>query len=94
LEELGGSKWPDSFSFFYPLVSRAASSAMAYLLAIANISSSILGLFMASLRIKDESLLEEHDDGFIVDLREDVPLVAEVLNKLPKGLSFLLHHIG
>jgi hypothetical protein len=53
--ELGWSMWPDS-SFFYSLVSKVTSSARAYLLAIANISSDILGLFMASLRIKDESL--------------------------------------
>jgi hypothetical protein len=46
----------DSFSFFCPLVLRVASSARAYLLAIANITSDILGFFMVRLRIKDESL--------------------------------------
>jgi hypothetical protein len=54
LDELDWSVWPDFF--FYSLVSRIASSARAYLLAIANIYSNILGFFMASLRIKDESL--------------------------------------
>jgi hypothetical protein len=56
LGELGWSTCPDSFSFFCSLLSRAASSAMAYLLVIANISFDILGFFIASLRIKDESL--------------------------------------
>jgi hypothetical protein len=56
LDELGWSAWPDSFSFFYSLVSRVAFSAKAYLLAMANIASDILGFFMVSLRIRDESL--------------------------------------
>jgi hypothetical protein len=43
-------------------VSRVASFARAYLLVIANISSAVLGFFIMSLRIKDESLLEEPDD--------------------------------
>jgi hypothetical protein len=43
-------------------VSRVASSARVYLLVIASISSDILGFFVESLQIKDESLLEEHDD--------------------------------
>jgi uncharacterized membrane protein len=47
--------WPDSFSFSYSLVSRVASSATVYLF-IANISCDVLGFFMASSRIKDESL--------------------------------------
>jgi hypothetical protein len=54
LDELGWSVWTDSF--FCSLVSMVASSAMAYLFAIANICSVILGFFMASLWIKDESL--------------------------------------
>jgi hypothetical protein len=52
---------------------------------------------MERLRIKDESLesfLEEHDDRLVVDLRDDVPLVAEALNKLSEGVSFVLHHVG
>jgi hypothetical protein len=56
LGKLGWSVWPDSFSSFCSLVSRGASSVRAYLLVIANISSDVLGFFMASLRIKDESL--------------------------------------
>jgi hypothetical protein len=48
--------WPDSFSFFYSLVSRVASSARAYLLAMVNIVSDVLGFFMATLRISDGSL--------------------------------------
>jgi hypothetical protein len=51
--------------------------ARAYLLAIANISSDVLGFFMVSLRIKDESLLEEHDDRLVVDLQDNVSLIAE-----------------
>jgi hypothetical protein len=41
-----------------------------------------------------ESLLKEHDDRLIVDLWDDIPLVAEALNKLPKGLSLLLDDTG
>jgi hypothetical protein len=37
-------------------VLRVASSARAYLLAIDNISLDVMGFFMASLMIKDESL--------------------------------------
>jgi hypothetical protein len=29
-------------------------------------------------------LLEEHDDRLIVGLRDDIPLIAEVLNELPE----------
>jgi hypothetical protein len=68
LELLGWSEWPNSLSFFCSLVSRVTSSARTYLLAIANIPSDVLGFFMASLWIKDESLLEEYDDWFSVDL--------------------------
>jgi hypothetical protein len=37
-----------------------------------------------------ESLLEEHDNGLVVDLRNDIPLIAKALNELPKGLNLLL----
>jgi hypothetical protein len=37
-----------------------------------------------------ESLLEEHDDWLIVNLCDDISLVAEPLDELPEGLSFLL----
>jgi hypothetical protein len=49
LDEPGWLMWPDSFCY---LVSRVASSAKAYLLAIENISSDVLGFFMVSLRIR------------------------------------------
>jgi hypothetical protein len=54
LDELSWSMWPNSF--FCSLVSRVNSSAMVYLLAIANICLDVLGFFMVSLHIKDESL--------------------------------------
>jgi hypothetical protein len=78
LDLIGWSAWPESFSFFCSLVSRVTSSARAYLLAMANIASNILGFFM----VKDqgqihESLLEEHDDKLVINLRGDIPLVAE-----------------
>jgi hypothetical protein len=41
-----------------------------------------------------ESLLEEHDDGFIVNLRYNVSLVAEALDKLSKVFSLLLYDTG
>jgi hypothetical protein len=90
LDELGWFVWPDS-SFFCSLVSRVASSAKAYLLAMANIASNILGFFMVSLRIIDESLLEEHNNRLVVDLRDDVSLIAESLDELLEGLSLLLY---
>jgi hypothetical protein len=37
-----------------------------------------------------ESLLEKHDDKLVVDLQDDIQLVVEALNELPKGLSLLL----
>jgi hypothetical protein len=63
-------------------VSSVSSSAKASLLAIANISSGILGLFMVRLRINDEFLLEEHDNRFVVNLRDEVSLVAKALDEL------------
>jgi hypothetical protein len=42
--------WPDSFSFFCSLVSRVAYSVRVYLLAMVNIASDVLGIFMVSLR--------------------------------------------
>jgi hypothetical protein len=56
LDELGWSTWLESFSFFCSLVSRVASSARAYLLAMVNIASDILGYFLVSLRIRAGSL--------------------------------------
>jgi hypothetical protein len=53
---LDWSAWPDSFSFFYSQVSRVASSAKAYLLAMVSIASDILWFFMESLQIRDGSL--------------------------------------
>jgi hypothetical protein len=50
------------------LVLGVASSARVYLLVMVNITP----------------LLEEHDDRLIVDLRDDIPLIAEVLNELPE----------
>jgi hypothetical protein len=41
-----------------------------------------------------ESLLEEHDDGCIVNLRYNVSLVAEALDKLLRGFSLLLYDAG
>jgi hypothetical protein len=55
-EVLGGSEWPSSLSYFWSLVSRVTFSTRAYLLVIANMSLDIMGFFMASLWINDESL--------------------------------------
>jgi hypothetical protein len=64
------------------------------LLEIANISSDVLGFFMVSLRIKDESLLEEHDYRLVIDLQNNISIVAKTLDKVPEGLSFLLDYAG
>jgi hypothetical protein len=40
------------------------------------------------------SLLEEHDDRFVANLRDDVSLVAKVLDELSKWLSLLLDDVG
>jgi hypothetical protein len=94
LDELGWSVWPNS-SYFCSLVSRVASSVRAYLLAMANIASDILGFFMVSLRIKDRSLKnglwDDISSRFVIDLRDDISLVAKSLDELSKGLSFLLN---
>jgi hypothetical protein len=37
-----------------------------------------------------ESLLEEHNNRLVVDLRDDISLVVESLAELPEGLSLLL----
>jgi hypothetical protein len=37
-----------------------------------------------------ESLLEEHYDRLVIDLRDDISLVVETLDELPEGLSLLL----
>jgi hypothetical protein len=56
-----------------------------------------LGVFHAELvnqgRIS-ESLLEEHDDGLVLDLWDDGPFVTEMLDEFPKGLSLLLHDVS
>jgi hypothetical protein len=41
-----------------------------------------------------ESLLEEHDNRLVIDLRDDVSLVAKTLNKFPEGLSLLPDNAG
>jgi hypothetical protein len=84
LDELGWSVWLDSFSFFCSIVSRVASSASAYLLAMVNIAS----------RWVPESLLEEHNNRLVVDHQDDISLVAESLDKLLEGLSLLLDDAG
>jgi hypothetical protein len=54
LDELGWSGWPDSF--LCSLLSRVTSSARVYLLAMENIYFDVLGFFMASFWIWEESL--------------------------------------
>jgi hypothetical protein len=34
------------------------------------------------------SFLEEHDNGLVVDLWDDIPLIAEMLDELLEGLPF------
>jgi hypothetical protein len=41
-----------------------------------------------------ESLLEEHDNRLVIDLWDYISLVAEMLDKLPEGLSLLLDDAG
>jgi hypothetical protein len=94
LDKLGWSVWPDSFSFFCSLVSRVTSSARTYLLVMTNISSDVLGFFLVILRIRVGSLLEEHNNRLVVDLRGDISLVAETLDGLLDGLSLLLDDAG
>jgi hypothetical protein len=38
-----------------------------------------------------KSLLEEHDDGFVIDLQDDISFVAEALDEFLEGLSLLLY---
>jgi hypothetical protein len=41
-----------------------------------------------------ESLLKEHDNRLVVNLWDDISLVAETLNELLEGLSLLLYDTG
>jgi hypothetical protein len=41
-----------------------------------------------------KSLLEEHDNGLVIDLRGDVSLVAKMLDEFSEGLSLLLDNAG
>jgi hypothetical protein len=41
-----------------------------------------------------ESLLEEHYDRLVINLRDDIPLIAESLDELSEGLSLLLDDAG
>jgi hypothetical protein len=94
LEVPGRSDRLSSLSFLKSLLSRVASSARAYQLVMASISSDVLGFFIASFRIKEGSLspfLKNITNGFVIDLRDDVPLVEEALNEFLKGFSLLLH---
>jgi hypothetical protein len=68
--------WLDTFSFFYSLVSRVTSSARAYFLAMENIASDVLGVFMASLLIRDRSL-----SPFLMNTRIDLSSTS--------GMTFL-----
>jgi hypothetical protein len=89
LDELGWSVWPNSFSFFYSLVSRVASSTRAYLLAMVNIASDVLGFFHGELTDQGwipESLLKEHNNRLVVDLRDDILLIVESPDELPAAL--------
>jgi hypothetical protein len=89
LDELGWSVWPNSFSFFYSLVSRVASSTRAYLLAMVNIASDVLGFFHGELTDQGwipEFLLKEHNNRLVVDLRDDILLVVESPDELPAAL--------
>jgi hypothetical protein len=40
-----------------------------------------------------DSLLEEDDNRFVIDLRNDVPFVAEALNKFSERLTLILYHV-
>jgi hypothetical protein len=70
--------------------------AKAYLLVIANISfrhpEIFHGEFADQGRVP-KSLLEEHDDRFVINLQDDVHFFAEALNNFPEGLSLLLSHV-
>jgi hypothetical protein len=80
LDKLGWSAWPESFSFFCSLVSRVASSARAYLLAMANIASDVLEFFMVSLQIRDESL-SPFLKNMIIDLLSTSVVIFLLLQK-------------
>jgi hypothetical protein len=52
---------------------------------------------MVSLRFRDgvpESLFEEHNNRLVVNLWDDISLVAKSLDELPEGLSLLLDDAG
>jgi hypothetical protein len=66
--------WPESFSFFYSLVSRVASSARTYLLAMVNIFYDVLGFFIVSLQIGEGSL-----SPFLKNMMIDLSLTSAMI---------------
>jgi hypothetical protein len=74
LDVLGWSVWPESFSFFYSLVSRVTSSARVYVLAMVNIASDVLGFSMVSLRIRAGSLRP-----FLKNMTIDLPSTSRMI---------------
>jgi hypothetical protein len=41
-----------------------------------------------------ESFLEKHNNGFVVNLQDNISFVAELFDVLPKGVSFLQDNDG
>jgi hypothetical protein len=41
-----------------------------------------------------ELFLEEHDNGLVVNLWDDIPLIAETLDELQEGVSLLLDDVA
>jgi hypothetical protein len=41
-----------------------------------------------------ESFLEEQNNRFVIDVRDDISLVVKLLDELPEGLSLLLDDVG
>jgi hypothetical protein len=72
--------WPESFSFFYSLVSRVASPSRAYLLAMVNIALDVLGFFMVSLRIRTGSL-SPFLKNMMIDLSSTSGMIFLLLQK-------------
>jgi hypothetical protein len=59
---------------------------------ICTLADYVVGLqYDQHLRIKAESPLEEQEDRLVVDLRDDISLVAKMLDKFPKRFPILLY---
>jgi hypothetical protein len=48
-------------------------------------------VILLGVSVVEGRLLEEHDEGLVFDLWDNIPLIVETLNEFSEGLSLLLY---